>query len=133
MVRRVHHIDYVVKDLDGAVERYRAILGIEPSGRERLEGRGVETVRFKVGETYIILVQPVAAGAVQEYLDIHGEGFFHVAYEVDAIADEAQRLEAAGIAFRGDVPRVGIEGWRLRDLDPASTHGVECQLVEPPR
>jgi methylmalonyl-CoA/ethylmalonyl-CoA epimerase len=133
MVKRIHHIDYVVRDLDRAVERYRAILGAEPFPRERLESRGIEAVRFKVGESFLILVQPVAPGPVQAFLDARGEGFFHIAYEVDEIEAEAERLEAAGVAFRDGAPRRGLEGWKLMDLDPASTFGVECQLAEPAR
>ncbi len=133
MVRRIHHIDYVVRDLDQAVTQYRTILGVEPGPRERLASRGIEAVRFRLGESFLILVQPVAPGPVQEFFDEHGEGFFHIAYEVEGIEAEAARLRAAGVKLRDQTPRRGLEGWKLVDLDPGSTCGVECQLAEPVR
>ena len=45
MVQRVHHIDFVVRDLGSAAERYASILGMAPGPRESLESRGVEVVR----------------------------------------------------------------------------------------
>lgn len=102
-VSRIHHIDYVVRDLDRAVAVYKKILGIEP----------------------------VAPGFVRDFLETHGEGFFHIAYQVEGIENEAARLDAEGIGLRDKTPRRGLEGWKLVDLDPASTCGVECQLAEP--
>lgn len=132
MVRRVHHIDFVVRDLEAAARRYREILGVEPRERERLDDRGVELVRFELGDVWIILVQPVKADSpVAAFLERHGEGFFHIAYKVDNVADEAERLGAADIALAGP-PRKGVEGWRLLDLEPSATFGVYTQLIEEP-
>jgi len=131
MVKRIHHIDYVVRDLDQAAALYRTILGVDPGPRERLASRGIEAVRFRLGESFLILVQAVAPGPVEDFFARHGEGFFHIAYEVDGIEEEAARLKAAGIRLRNERPRRGLEGWKLVDLDPAWTCGVECQLAEP--
>lgn len=131
MVKRIHHIDYVVHDLDHAVATYQKILGVAPGPREDLASRGIRAQRFRLGETFLILVEPVAPGFVRDFLEKHGEGFFHIAYEVEDIEKEAARLEAEGIGLRDKVPRRGLEGWKLVDLDPRSTCGVECQLAEP--
>lgn len=131
MISRIHHIDFVVRDLAAASARYAALLGREPGPRESLPSRGIEAVRFRLGETLLILVQPTAPGPVQRFLDAHGEGFFHLAYETDDIAAEAARIEASGAGFRDPAVRFGLEGWLLRDLDPGSTFGVECQLAQP--
>ncbi|MGE0453166.1 MAG: DinB family protein [Vicinamibacteria bacterium] len=133
MISRVHHIDFVVRDLAAASARYAALLGREPGSRESLPSRGIEAVRFRLGETLLILVQPIAPGPVQRFLDAHGEGFFHLAYETDDIQAEAARIEASGVGFRDAAVRHGLEGWLLRDLDPSSTFGVECQLAQPAR
>jgi methylmalonyl-CoA/ethylmalonyl-CoA epimerase len=131
MVRRVHHIDFVVRDLEEATARYARVLGIEPGPRERLEDRGVELVRFRLGEVWIILVQPVRRDSpVRAFLDEHGEGFFHIAYRVDDVAAEAARLRGQGVRLATDSPRRGVEGWRLVDVDMSETCGVYTQLVE---
>lgn len=131
MIRRVHHIDFVVRDLDAAAERYQKILGVEPLERERLEDRGVELARFDLGTVWIILVQPVRDDSpVAAFLDRNGEGFFHVAYKVDDVEAEADRLRRAGIGLAEEGVRRGVEGWKLLDLDSSGTFGVYTQLIE---
>lgn len=134
MLKKIHHIDYVVRDLDRAVETFRRVSGIEPHGREHLAERGIDLARFLIGETWIILVQPVSPDSpVQAFLDRHGEGFFHIAYEVDDVERAAAEVRDRGIRPVNEVPRRGVEGWKLVDLEIEDTLGVMTQLVEPER
>ncbi len=130
---RIHHIDVVVRDLDRAERRYRTVLGVEPLRRERLPERGVELVRFRIGESWLILVQPVdETGPVAAFLDEHGEGFFHVAVAVDDVAGHARSLTAQGIELANREPRLGVDGWKLIDVAIDDTMGAMIQLVEEP-
>jgi len=131
--RRVHHIDVVVRDLDQAEDRYRRVLGIEPLPRESLHGRGIDLVRFRIGETWLILVQPTDEdGPVAIFLREHGEGFFHMAIEVDDIEGEARALKSRGIRLAQEETRIGIDGWKLIDIELDETLGAMIQLVEAP-
>lgn len=131
MIHSVHHIDFVVRDLDRAVERYSAIFGRPPGPRERLDSRGVELVRFDLDGIWLILVQPTRPDSpVADFLAEHGEGFFHLGYRVEDVEEEAARLRAAGIRTLQDQPRRGVEGWKLIDLAVEDALGVTCQLVE---
>jgi methylmalonyl-CoA/ethylmalonyl-CoA epimerase len=131
--RRIHHIDIVVKDLEQAEARYRMILGIEPRARESHEKRGIDLVRFKVGETWLILVQPTRSdGPVADFLERHGEGFFHMAVEVADIESTARALRDREVGLVNHEPRVGVDGWKLVDIEPAETLGAMIQLVEDP-
>lgn len=133
MLKRIHHIDFVVRDLDRAVERYRRLFGVEPLPRESLAERGVELVRFRVGESWVILVQPVSdTSPVMEILERDGEGFFHIAYEVDDLEQVARDLKEKGVGLRQEVPRRGVEGWKLLDLEVEETLGAMTQLVGDP-
>ena len=132
MLRRVHHIDFVVRDLDAAAERFSVVFGRRPGPRERLEHRGVELVRFDLGNLWILLVHPVGPGPVREFLEAHGEGFFHIAYLTDDLEAEAERLRGAGIRLAAAAPRRGVDGWRLLDLAMEETFGVMTQLVQEP-
>ncbi len=133
MVQRIHHIDFVVRDLERATELYRKILGCEPLDRETLPSRGIDLVRFQVGETWVILVQPLGDdGPVAEFLRRHGEGFFHIAYQVEGdVGDVGRSLTDDGIGVVNPEPRLGVEGWKLVDLDMDDTLGAMIQLVEP--
>lgn len=131
-LRRIHHIDYVVRDLDRAIRQYRKIFNVPLENRERLESRGIEAARFRLGETWIILVQPIRGDSpVKRFLDKHGEGFFHIAYEVRALEEIASELKAQGIRLMNETPRRGLEGWKLLDIEMDETFGVMTQLVEP--
>jgi methylmalonyl-CoA/ethylmalonyl-CoA epimerase len=129
--KKIHHIDVVVRDLDRAVESYRAVLGTEPEPRESLPDRGIELARFRVGETWLILVQPTRADSpVMRFLEQHGEGFFHMAIEVDDVEARARSLSELGIGLTSSTPRRGVDGWKLIDIEIEETLGAMVQLVE---
>ncbi len=128
MVHRIHHINFVVRDLEAAIENYERILGIPVSFRDRLEGRGIVSARFKLGDTWIVLVQPVKTGTVPaRHLEEHGEGFFLMSLGVDSLAEESERL---GEAMFSGGERQGIEDWRVRDVEVGQTFGAQLQLAQ---
>lgn len=132
-LKRIHHIDFVVRDLDQAVEKYQKIFQVSTMEREKLENRGIESARFLLGDTWIILVQPVSGDSpVQKFLDKYGEGFFHISYEVDDLEGLVGDLKADGVKLMNDEPRIGLEGWKLVDLEMDETFGVMTQLVGVP-
>ena len=107
---------------------FERILGVPVAARDRLESRGIVSARFRVGETWIVLVQPVAEGTVPaRHLEAHGEGFFLMSLEAEDLASEVDRIGAD--AFDGPA-RQGIENWHVRDLDVARTFGAQLQLME---
>jgi methylmalonyl-CoA/ethylmalonyl-CoA epimerase len=129
MITRLHHLTFVVRDLDAAEEQYRNALGIEPLARESLPQRGVVSSRFKVGDVWIALVQPVAEGIPARHLRERGEGLLLVSYEVP---DLGQALAAC--ALRGIVPdgprRTGVADWNIVDLATTATPGAVTQLCQ---
>jgi len=132
-IRRVHHLNFLVRDLDAAVTRYARALGLQAEHRDELPGRGVRTARFRVGETWIVLVQPTADGEPMRHLETHGEGFFLVSYEVDDLEAAAAQARAAGLSTTSPAPRTGLDGWRVIDLDADGMDGVVVQLLQDPR
>lgn len=77
MLKRVHHINFVVRDLETAVSKYQSILGLQECELSEHPHRPVKTARFKVGESWIVLVQPLDEDSPPaRHLQQHGEGFF---------------------------------------------------------
>jgi len=132
MVQRIHHINFIVRDLEAAIAVYENILDMEVTARDHLEERGVAVARFKLGETWIILVQPTRPDTEPaRHLDAHGEGFFLMSLEVNSINGEVNRLGSG--SFDGE-ERPGLDDWRVRDLNAGKTLGAQLQLViESPR
>ena len=131
MLKNVHHINLLVRDLDEAVQRYQQTLGINKMLYGDLSQRGVRTARFRVGETWIVLVQPTdPEGVPGRHLAEHGEGLFLLSFEVDSVADTVSEIKARGGQFSAEQPRQGLEEWQVVDLDPAQFFGVQLQLTE---
>ena len=131
MIKRIHHINFIVRDLDKALDTYRIIFGDPIAGQESLPQRGVKLARFKVGETWLILVQPVTDdGVAARYLEEHGEGFFLMSCQVDDVKKAAQQVSSDGIRVLDQQPRQGLDDWQLMDLDAVDLFGANIQLVE---
>ena len=128
MVRRIHHINFIVRDLEAAISSYEEILGMAVTSRDRLEERGVEVARFRLAESWLILVQPVRPGtAPARHLESHGEGFFLMSLEVDSLVAEKERL---GAQMYSGTERSGLDDWRVIDMKIDKTFGAQLQLVE---
>ncbi len=66
MVDRIHHINFIVRDLETAISSYERILGMAVTSRDELSERGVALARFKLADTWLVLVQPVRPGTVSQ-------------------------------------------------------------------
>jgi methylmalonyl-CoA/ethylmalonyl-CoA epimerase len=133
LLNKIHHINLLVRDLDAAVERYRATFGIEDFHREALPERGVRTARFRAGESWVVLVQPTRPDGVPgRYLAEHGEGLFLMSFGVDGLdSARAHMVDAVPGVVAGE-QRNGLAGWQVLDLDPALFNGALLQLTEDP-
>ena len=131
MIKRIHHINFIVSDLDKAVQRYRVLFGAPVGEVEFLPQRGVKLARFKVGETWVILVQPVSdEGIPAQYLKKHGEGFFLISCQVDDVRKAAEWVSTQGIGVLDQHPRQGLDDWKVMDLSPDDVFGADFQLLE---
>jgi methylmalonyl-CoA/ethylmalonyl-CoA epimerase len=131
MLNKVHHINFVVQNLDDAIERYEKVFGLQVVRRDRLDERGAKTARFRIGDIWIVLVQPTDPdGAPGRCLAANGEGFFLISYQVDNILGAAAKVKENGARLLNETPRHGLDDWRVIDIDPDDTNGVLCQLVE---
>jgi methylmalonyl-CoA/ethylmalonyl-CoA epimerase len=132
MLTRVHHINFIVEDLEDGIRRFQAILGRPPERTDTLAARGAITATFQLGETALVLVQPTRADSTPgRHLAEHGEGFFLLSLETDDLAAEASRIDASGVVGMAMTePRHGIKNWRVMDLQSDDTWGAQLQLVQ---
>ncbi len=130
MIKKIHHVGIVVKDLDETITKYSRILGKKPATRSEVPGRGLKIASFAVGETALEFLQGAPGTALADFVAAHGEGLHHLAVEVDDIAAELKRLAAAGVTPRDKEPRPGPEG-NIAFVGPEGAHGVSIELVQP--
>lgn len=116
-INSIHHINYVVKDLDINIAYYEKLLGCKPI-IEGLEGRNVKTARFPIGDAWIVLVQPLSKeGEVARILAERGEGLFLLSLGVDNLESSLNDLAERGIQPDSKGPRKGLDTWSIHDLD----------------
>lgn len=131
MIKRVHHINFLVNDLEQAISRYQDLLGVAITRRDELPDRGVKIGRFRLGETWIILVQPTDSQSIPaKHLARHGEGFFLISYQVEDIFEAASRASDAGVVVESAEIRRGLDDWQVLDLPASEFYGVSTQLVQ---
>jgi len=97
VLNSVHHINFIVADLDVAVQAYQSKLGLGSFEYEELPDRGVSTARILIGGVWIILVSPRSKDSLAaRYLEAHGEGFFLMSFGVDNLQQAMAELARRG-------------------------------------
>jgi methylmalonyl-CoA/ethylmalonyl-CoA epimerase len=125
------HVGIAVDDLEAAVERYRTLLGIEPSHRERVDDQGVDEVLFAVGSSYVQLLGALGPDTpVGAFLAKRGPGVHHVAYRVADVRDAMEHLRDAGAELIDREPRPGSRGTSIAFVHPREMGGVLVELVQ---
>jgi methylmalonyl-CoA epimerase len=129
---RVHHVAIVVASIEAALEFHRDQLGLELETVMEIPSDRVRIAFLGVGESKVELVQPTDdTTGVARFLASRGEGFHHVCYEVDNLAETLLRLEIDGVELIDTAPRPGAEG-PVAFIHPRSGHGVLVELIEAP-
>jgi len=132
MFGRIDHIGVAVEDLESAIGLYESSFEMALAHRETVESQGVEAVLLDVGDGHVELLAPLGPETpVGKYLERKGPGLHHVAYAVEDIDAELQRLADAGIELIDAEARTGIRGSRVAFLHPRATGAVLTEIVEP--
>jgi methylmalonyl-CoA/ethylmalonyl-CoA epimerase len=131
---KFNHIGVVVRDVDKAVESYQS-LGIVDNATDRvtMEGKKAKLVgRFiYIGSLLIELWQPIRGETVQqEFLDRRGEGVNHIAFHVDDLDREKERMAEKGIPV---VFSVRDEEGYMAYFDTRKVGNVLIELIQPPK
>jgi methylmalonyl-CoA epimerase len=128
--RDIHHVGVAVDDLDAAVETYRRLFGAEVEHRERVADQGVEAASLRVGGSRVELLAALGPETpVGKFLAERGPGMHHVAFEVDDVASELDRLAGDGAELIDEQPKRGLFGLEVAFVHPHATGGVLAELV----
>ena len=131
MLEAVHHINFLVRDIEAARSKFSAMFEVSTGEVVPLPSRGVLTSRFRVGATWLVLVQPTdAQGIPGRRLAERGEGVFLISFGVPDLDAAIDAIQQRGTAFTSSTPRAGLDGWRVIDLDLGGAFGVDLQLCQ---
>lgn len=127
----LHHVAYVVRDLDSALPLFVARFGLSEEIREVMPDQGVEAVMLGAGGAGVELIRPIDPDSgVARFLDTRGEGLHHVAFAVPDVAAALARLTDEGAELIDTAPRRGLGGHLVAFVHPRSGAGALTELVQ---
>ncbi|MCM8569686.1 methylmalonyl-CoA epimerase [Gramella jeungdoensis] len=130
-MKRIEHIGIAVKDLDAANKIYEAVLGAEHYKTETVESEGVSTSFFKIGESKIeLLAATNPESPIAKFIEKRGEGIHHMAFYVDDIRAEIERLKGEGFRLLNDQPKTGADNKIVAFMHPKDANGVLVELCQ---
>ncbi len=131
MLRKIEHIGIAVKSLDNSNALFSKLFGKDHYKIENVESEGVSTSFFILGETKIELVAATnETSAIAKFIEKKGEGIHHIAYDVENIYAEIERLKAEGFELINPEPKRGADNKWICFLHPKSTNGVLIELCQ---
>lgn len=130
-MNKIEHIGIAVKNLDDASTVYSKIFNQVPYKTEEVESEHVSTSFFKVGESKIELLEATnAESAIAKFIEKKGEGIHHIAFDVDDIYTEMERLKKEGFTILNENPKRGADNKLVCFVHPKSANGVLIELCQ---
>lgn len=127
----IHHVGYVVEDIDAEIGMYAQRFGMGVNVREILADQGVEAVLLGDGPSHVELISPIDPdGGVGRFLAKRGPGVHHVAFSVPNLDAALGELERDGAELIDKRPRRGLGGHMVAFVHPRSAGGVLTELVQ---
>jgi len=128
---KVEHIGIAVKTLADSVPLFEKLLNSQCYKTEVVESENVNTAFFKNGDTKIELLESIDEnGVISKFIDKKGEGLHHLAFEVENIETEMERLKNEGFILLNDKPKMGADNKLVCFLHPKDTNGVLIELCQ---
>lgn len=129
----IEHIGIAVRNLEEAIPHYEEVLGLECYAIEEVKDQKVKTAFFRVGQTKIELLESTdPEGPIGRFIESKGEGLHHLAFAVDDLSKNLEKLKEKQVNLIDEQPRKGAEGLNIAFLHPKSTFGVLTELCEQP-
>ena len=130
-MKKVEHIGIAVKDLSNANVVFEKLFNQAHYKVEKVESEKVSTSFFQLGDTKIELLQATHPDSpIAKFIDKRGEGIHHIAFEVEDIDAEMQRLQSEGFELIHTESKDGADNKRICFLHPKSTNGVLIELCQ---
>jgi methylmalonyl-CoA/ethylmalonyl-CoA epimerase len=128
---KVEHIGIAVKRLADSVPLFEKLLKSQCYKTEMVNSEMVNTAFFKSGDIKIELLESIDDNsAISKFIEKKGEGVHHIAFEVENIESEMERLKTEGFHLLNDKPKKGADNKLICFLHPKSANGVLIELCQ---
>ena len=131
MFRKIEHLGIAVESIEKSLAIYESLLGKSCYKTEIVESEFVKTAFIHVGESKIELLEAINPDSpIAKFLVKKGQGFHHVAFDVDDIEAEISRLEKEGFELIHQSPKEGADNKLIAFLHPKSTEGLLVEICQ---
>lgn len=128
---KVEHIGIAVKSLEQSIPLFERLLNTSCYKTEQVLNENVHTGFLKKENTKIELLESTTEdGVIRKFIDKKGEGIHHIAFEVEDIYAEMNRLKSEGFILLSEQPKSGADNKLVCFLHPKSTNGVLIELCQ---
>ncbi len=128
---KIEHIGIAVKDLEASNALFEKLLGVPHYKVEEVASEGVKTSFFKSGPNKIELLEATKPDSpIAKFLEKKGEGIHHIAFAVEDIVSEIERLKGEGFVVLNETPKKGADNKLVAFLHPKGTNGVLVELCQ---
>ena len=130
-MKKIEHIGIAVKDLEKSNTLFSQLFGETHYKIEEVASEGVKTSFFKSGPNKIELLEATdPESPIAKFIEKKGEGLHHIAFAVDDIISEIDRLKNEGFTILNSTPKKGADNKLVAFLHPKSTNGVLIELCQ---
>ncbi|WP_318641536.1 methylmalonyl-CoA epimerase [Flavobacterium ardleyense] len=130
-MRKIEHIGIAVKNLEESNDLFTKLFGAAPYKMEKVASEGVNTSFFMNGPNKIELLEATNEDSpIAKFIANKGEGIHHIAFDVEDIVSEIERLKGEGFIVLNEVPKKGADNKLVAFLHPKSTNGVLIELCQ---
>lgn len=130
-MNKIEHIGIAVKNAEASIKVFNALLNAEPYKMEPVDSENVNTIFYQVGPNKIELLEATnETSAIAKFIEKKGEGIHHIAFDVEDIAAEMERLKSEGFTLLNDVPKKGADNKLICFVHPKSSNGVLIELCQ---
>ena len=130
-MEKIEHIGIAVKSLEHSNKLFAKLFGKPHYKVEAVESEGVSTSFFEVGPNKIELLEATKLDSpIAKFIEKKGEGIHHIAFAVDDIEKEIQRLKDEGFTVLNQTPKKGADNKLVAFLHPKTTNGVLIELCQ---
>ena len=127
----VHHVHYVVKDLEELVSYMEKNFDMVPVHKGENTERANKEAIYKVGPTLIEFTQPTRTDTgMAKFLQQKGPGVYHVAWGTDLLEERAKSLASKGVKLRHSGIGKSPRGYKTLNFDPSDSIGSLFQLAQ---
>ena len=130
-MRKIEHIGIAVHNLENSNELFSKLFGQAAYKTEEVASEGVKTSFFMCGPNKIELLEATNEDSpIAKFLEKKGEGIHHIAFDVEDIYTEIERLKLEGFTVLNETPKKGADNKLVAFLHPKTTNGVLIELCQ---